>query len=606
VIVGGGFSAAGGVAARNIARHNPTTNTWSALGSGTNSLGVYALALLPGGDVIVGGLFTTAGGVAGRNYIARYSPTTNTWSALGSGTSGLVRALAVLPGGDVIVGGFFSNAGGVAANNIARYNPSTNTWSALGSGTNSSVWSLAVLPGGDVIVGGDFNLAGGVAANRIARYNPTTNAWSALGSGVGSGMNGTVAALAVLPGGDVIVGGGFDTAGGAWANSIARWGGQGAALLFRESDNASWTWGPGGIPGWDHVGLLAKGRVYESHPGYGNGTFWDPVARAFVAVSYDDGVQWQHTRGSFQHDSPTTISTAGNLAIGIPVATACAMASFIETQGGALFLEIICPSLLDLTCWQTLAPDRQKGRFNGSYTCVGLVERAAEEAGLNGGQGFIPNSLESFNVALLGEVPVLSPMVLSWFAQSGFYFADGALFGLLDPVDFVLTDPAGRRLGHTAALGTLNEIPGALYTGSGTIEQFLIPSPMPGQYQLRLVGVGGNAGVAVGGAIPGFKFEGMLPAGATRDMPFVVLAPCPADITNTDGDLPGVPDGAVDNGDFQAFFTAFFMPEADPLRLAADIANTDGETVLTGGGPDGAIDNGDFNAFFAAFFGGCP
>jgi probable HAF family extracellular repeat protein len=84
------------------------------------------------------------------------------------------------------------------------------------------------------------------------------------------------------------------------------------------------------------------------------------------------------------------------------------------------------------------------------------------------------------------------------------------------------------------------------------------------------------------------------------------VPPCPADITNTDGDLPSVPDGAVDNGDFQAFFAAFFMPEADPLRLAADIANTDGETVLTGGGPDGAIDNGDFNAFFAAFFGGCP
>jgi probable HAF family extracellular repeat protein len=81
---------------------------------------------------------------------------------------------------------------------------------------------------------------------------------------------------------------------------------------------------------------------------------------------------------------------------------------------------------------------------------------------------------------------------------------------------------------------------------------------------------------------------------------------CPADITNTDGDLPGVPDGAVDNGDFQAFFAAFFLPEADPLRLAADIANTDGETVLTGGGPDGAIDNGDFNAFFAFFFEGCP
>jgi len=38
---------------------------------------------------------------------------------------------------------------------------------------------------------------------------------------------------------------------------------------------------------------------------------------------------------------------------------------------------------------------------------------------------------------------------------------------------------------------------------------------------------------------------------------------------------------------------------------AADIANTDGLTIAEGGGPDGAVDNGDFQAFFALFFAGC-
>jgi hypothetical protein len=80
----------------------------------------------------------------------------------------------------------------------------------------------------------------------------------------------------------------------------------------------------------------------------------------------------------------------------------------------------------------------------------------------------------------------------------------------------------------------------------------------------------------------------------------------PADITNTDGDNPGSPDGAVDNGDFSAFFSAFFLPESDPLRLMADIANTDGDTYLQGAGADGAVDNGDFTAFFTYFFLGCP
>ncbi|MCE2967631.1 MAG: GC-type dockerin domain-anchored protein [Phycisphaerales bacterium] len=85
-------------------------------------------------------------------------------------------------------------------------------------------------------------------------------------------------------------------------------------------------------------------------------------------------------------------------------------------------------------------------------------------------------------------------------------------------------------------------------------------------------------------------------------------APCPcnaADIANTDGDLPSTPDGALDNGDFTAFFSAFFLPATNPLRTAADIANTDGQTIADGGGPDGQVDNGDFSAFFAAFFSGC-
>jgi hypothetical protein len=38
----------------------------------------------------------------------------------------------------------------------------------IGSG---SVRALAVLPGGDVIVGGSFSTAGGVAVNNIAWYN---------------------------------------------------------------------------------------------------------------------------------------------------------------------------------------------------------------------------------------------------------------------------------------------------------------------------------------------------------------------------------------------------------------------------------------------------
>ncbi|MCE2966074.1 MAG: hypothetical protein ACK5WB_08780 [Phycisphaerales bacterium] len=81
--------------------------------------------------------------------------------------------------------------------------------------------------------------------------------------------------------------------------------------------------------------------------------------------------------------------------------------------------------------------------------------------------------------------------------------------------------------------------------------------------------------------------------------------PCvnPADIADTDGNPS--PDGVVDNGDFTAFFAAFFLDESDPARLVADLGNTDGLTVLDiGGGPDTTVDNGDFTAFFTYFFNG--
>ncbi|MFM9957669.1 MAG: hypothetical protein ACKVZJ_06315 [Phycisphaerales bacterium] len=231
VIVGGAFNNAGGAPASNISRYNPTTGVWTGLGGGING-SVNALAALPGGDFIVGGFFDNAGGVAVSNNIARLNPTTGVWTSLGGGTNSTVSALAVLPGGDVIAGGSFTDLGGVSANRIARYNPTTNTWSSLGSGVintgaggSGGIIALAVLPGGDVIAGGLFNFAGGVPARNIARYNPTTGDWSPLGLGVFTPppFGSSVSALAVLPGGDVIAGGEFNTAGSIAASNIARY-----------------------------------------------------------------------------------------------------------------------------------------------------------------------------------------------------------------------------------------------------------------------------------------------------------------------------------------------------------------------------------------------
>lgn len=59
---------------------------------------MYALAVANDGGVYVGGQFTMAGAVAASN-VARWDPATGTWSALGSGLNGAVYALAVASGG---------------------------------------------------------------------------------------------------------------------------------------------------------------------------------------------------------------------------------------------------------------------------------------------------------------------------------------------------------------------------------------------------------------------------------------------------------------------------------------------------------------------------
>jgi len=234
VYVGGSFGAVGGVSTgiNNIARYNIATNSWSALGTGAqNGVNgqVNALAIDGLGRVYVGGFFSQAGNVS-ANYVARFDPATNTWSALGTGAqngvNGPVNALAIDGSGKVYVGGSFTQAGNVSANRVARFDPQANAWSALGTdaqnGVNNRVNALAIDGLGRVYVGGFFSQAGNVSANYVARFDPATNSWSALGTGAQNGVNGQVNALAIDGLGRVYVGGSFTQAGNVSANYVAR------------------------------------------------------------------------------------------------------------------------------------------------------------------------------------------------------------------------------------------------------------------------------------------------------------------------------------------------------------------------------------------------
>ena len=149
------------------------------------------------------------------------------WSTLGEGIANVsyygeawVNAI-ITYNGEVYAGGVFDTAGGVAVNRIAKWNGTS--WSSVGSGVilnggpNGHVRTMIVY-GGELYVGGFFDSAGGIAANNIAKWNGTS--WSTVGTGVNN-----VIIDFVEYNGDLYAGGAFDTAGGVAANRIAKWNG---------------------------------------------------------------------------------------------------------------------------------------------------------------------------------------------------------------------------------------------------------------------------------------------------------------------------------------------------------------------------------------------
>lgn len=186
-------------------------------------------------------------------------------------------------------------------------------------------------------------------------------------------------------------------------------------------------------------------------------------------------------------------------------------------------------------------PLQQKGIDGGRYSEVGLIERAAEIAGIDGGQGYIPNSLEfiavnkvvqsqsGFGCTVVGcnapinqtqYLSVLSPGLLYERRVNGFDLDDW-LQGRLEEVDFILTAPDGKFLsfqdGEVDESSTLGEDEIKLWSGTYGADagvgnsggkscpnspdvdnplpkenlqfvQFLIEDRQPGQYKIQLTG----------------------------------------------------------------------------------------------------------------------
>ncbi len=272
----GPFTSLGGTAANGIAFRR--AGQWQPLGSGVIG-NVTCLAELPGGDLIVGGSLSAAGGVPVAN-IARWDGTN--WSPLGAGLDGAVAIARVAANGELIVGGQFNQAGGMAAPFLARWNGSN--WAMFPGGPSATVTALAIAANGDVLANG--------FPNGIARWNGSS--WQPLGSasfvysvfetntgellaGIGNSVTrwngsawnaeivlsgGLVRALGMLqlPGGELLVFGGFQTFGVPGGTSSVAARGVAVRRGLAWSGNGSST----GMPGWTQFHSIRSASLGRS------------------------------------------------------------------------------------------------------------------------------------------------------------------------------------------------------------------------------------------------------------------------------------------------------------------------------------------------------
>lgn len=225
ILIAGNFTQFNGVAVARVARLNAngTLDDTFSVGAGpTNPPAgagwdpiIWAAAEQADGKIILSGEFATFNGAA-RKYIARINADgslENTFN-IGTGLNGIGNVAVVLGDGKILLGGWFTSYNGVARNRILRLNSNGTLDTAFNpsGGADATPWSLAVQPDGKVLVAGGFRNWNGVNRGGIVRLNANGSLDTTFA--VGSGANGYIGGVGVLPDGRVAIAGFFDTVNG--------------------------------------------------------------------------------------------------------------------------------------------------------------------------------------------------------------------------------------------------------------------------------------------------------------------------------------------------------------------------------------------------------
>lgn len=290
LLVGGNFTIADGVPRQSLARLNSdgSLDAGFLLPSASSGAGglIYALAIQTDGRIIAGGSFSNFNSVV-ENGIVRlnYDGSLDTTFNPGSGADNPVFALAQSPvDGKILVGGAFATLDGTTFNGIGRLNvdgtPDT-SFNAGGLGIGSpesslAVYAVAVQSDGKIIIGGDFTTYNGVPASHLARLNTDGSLDATFNAGTGA--SGPVRAIAIQPGGNILIAGQFTSYNGIALNHVAR-------LNTDGSVDGGFTPGTGANDTVSSLALQADGRIVLG----GQFTLCDGVTRNRVTRLNDDG-----------------------------------------------------------------------------------------------------------------------------------------------------------------------------------------------------------------------------------------------------------------------------------------------------------------------------
>lgn len=232
ILIGGSFTSYNGTAANRLARLNADgtlDGTFNAGGSGAANT-IDAIALQPDGKIIIIGSFTSYNGTS-RNRIARVNVdgSLDTSFDPGTGANNTVSGVALQPDGKVLIAGNFNRINGTIMNRIARLNTDGSLDASFVPGTGlahttsflpTSVYTITPQADGKILIAGRFNLYNGVSRNRIARLNENGSLDTSFDPGTGA--NDAVYTINLQQDGKIVIGGLFTAYNGATKSGIIR------------------------------------------------------------------------------------------------------------------------------------------------------------------------------------------------------------------------------------------------------------------------------------------------------------------------------------------------------------------------------------------------